>query len=96
MCSGIGSRKFQASGSAAELVERYDRWILAMQEALSILPDERLGESAQLDPRFHPSLDNEPMTIRDALLHAIEHCAIHQGHLELTRQLLGYAPAGAE
>jgi 3-oxoadipate enol-lactonase len=32
----------------------------------------------------------------DALLHAIEHCALHQGHLELTRQLLGYAPAGAQ
>jgi hypothetical protein len=27
---------------------------------------------------------------------AIEHSALHQGHLELTRQLLGYSPAGAQ
>ncbi|HCJ36162.1 MAG TPA: hypothetical protein DHV65_17930, partial [Ktedonobacter sp.] len=45
---------------------------------------------------YHPTLDEEPMTVRDALLHAVEHCALHQGHLELTRQLLGYAPAGAQ
>ena len=32
----------------------------------------------------------------DALLHAVEHCALHQGHLELTRQLLGYSPAGEQ
>jgi uncharacterized damage-inducible protein DinB len=87
--------EFHASGSGAELMERYERWLAAMPTVLNHLPDEQLGQAAKVDPRFHPSLANELMTIRDALLHAVEHCAIHQGHLELTRQLLGYPPAGA-
>lgn len=88
--------EFHASGSGVELVARYERWLAALPAVLNTLPAERLEQPAQVDPRFHPSLENEPMTIRDALLHAVEHCAIHQGHLELTRQLLGYRPAGAQ
>ncbi|HEX7735947.1 MAG TPA: DinB family protein [Ktedonobacteraceae bacterium] len=88
--------EFRASGSCAELMARYERWLVAMPEVLNFLHDEQLEQLAPVDPRFHPSLGNEPMTIHDALLHAIEHCAIHQGHLELTRQLLGYPPSGAQ
>jgi len=67
-----------------------------MQSLLPTLPDEQLDRVVQVEPSYHPSLDETPMTLRDALLHVIEHCALHQGHLELTRQLLGYAPAGAQ
>ena len=88
--------EFHATGSGSELVARYQRWEVAMREVLAALPDERLGQIANVDARYHPSLDRALMTTRDALLHAVEHCALHQGHLELTRQLLGYAPAGAQ
>lgn len=88
--------EFHASGSGAELVARYERWLAGMPEVLHTLPDARLNQPAQVNPHFHPSLENEPMTVRDALLHAVEHCALHQGHLELSRQLLGYPPAGAQ
>jgi len=86
--------EFRASGTAAELVARYERWIAAMQELLPTLPDERLDQSVNVRASYHPPL--ESMTLRDALLHAVEHCALHQGHLELTRQLLGYPPAGRQ
>lgn len=87
--------EFSASGTAATLVDRYERWLSAMKETLSALPDERMDAPAKVIAGRHPSLGGAPMTIRDALLHAVEHCALHQGHLELTRQLLGYPPAGA-
>jgi len=88
--------EFHASGTGAELVARYERCLAAMQELLPTLPDERLDSPVSVNASFHPSLDESPMTLRDALLHAVEHCALHQGHLELTRQLLGYPPAGAQ
>ncbi len=88
--------EFHATGTGAELVARYERWLAAMQELLPTLPDERLDQSVNVNASYHPSLADEPMTLRDALLHAVEHCALHQGHLELTRQLLGYPPAGAQ
>lgn len=88
--------EFRSTGTGAELVARYERWLTAMQELLPTLPDERLDQPVSPRTGYHPSLDDEPMTVRDALLHAIEHCALHQGHLELTRQLLGYPPAGAQ
>jgi uncharacterized damage-inducible protein DinB len=88
--------EFRATGTAAALAARYERWLAAMQDLLQTLPDEQLEQLVPVQPGYHPSLDETPMTLRDALLHAIEHCALHQGHLELTRQLLGYAPAGAQ
>ena len=88
--------EFRATGTGVELIARYERWLAAMQELLPTLPDERLDQPVSVSARYHPSLNEEPMTLRDALLHAIEHCALHQGHLELTRQLLGYSPAGAQ
>ena len=88
--------EFRATGTAAELAARYERWLTAMQQLLPTLPNERLDQPVIVNAGYHPSLDDEPMTVRDALLHAVEHCALHQGHLELTRQLLGYSPAGAQ
>jgi uncharacterized damage-inducible protein DinB len=88
--------EFHATGTGAELAARYERWLAAMQELLPALPNERLDQPVIVNPGYHPSLNDEPMTLRDALLHAVEHCALHQGHLELTRQLLGYPPAGAQ
>jgi uncharacterized damage-inducible protein DinB len=86
--------EFRASGTGAELVTRYERWLAAMQKLLRTLPDERMDQPVNVRASYHPPL--EPMTLRDALLHAVEHCALHQGHLELTRQLLGYPPAGRQ
>jgi uncharacterized damage-inducible protein DinB len=90
------SSEFRATGTAAELAARYERWLTAMRELLSTFPEERMDSPVSPRAGYHPSFDEESMTVRDALLHAVEHCALHQGHLELTRQLLGYPPAGAQ
>jgi uncharacterized damage-inducible protein DinB len=88
--------EFRATGTGAELAARYERWLAAMQELLPTLPDEHLDQPVNVPPSYRSTLDEKPMTIRDALLHAVEHCALHQGHLELTRQLLGYLPTGEQ
>jgi uncharacterized damage-inducible protein DinB len=88
--------EFRATGTGAELEARYERWIAAMQELMQTLPDEQLDQIANVSAQYHPPSEDRPMTVRDCLLHAVEHCALHQGHLELTRQLLGYPPAGKQ
>lgn len=88
--------EFRATGTGAELAARYERWLSAMLELLHKLPDEQLDQPVSIPARYHPPASVGSATVRDALLHAVEHCALHQGHLELTRQLLGYAPAGAQ
>lgn len=88
--------EFHATGTGAELMARYERWLAAMQELLKTLPDERMDQAALAHDGQQVRHDGQAVTVRDALLHAVEHCALHQGHLELTRQLLGYPPAGAQ
>jgi|SRR5579875_56040 uncharacterized damage-inducible protein DinB len=88
--------EFHATGTRAELVARYERWLAAMYEVMHALPDERLDQQVNLPAHYHTRYLGETRTVRDALLHAVEHCALHLGHLEITRQLLGYAPAGAQ
>ncbi|MDP9238575.1 MAG: DUF664 domain-containing protein [Chloroflexota bacterium] len=47
----------------------------------------RLTPSAELWGEGAP----HEITLRDALLHVIEHASLHLGHLELTRQLVTQA-----
>jgi uncharacterized protein (UPF0218 family) len=42
----------------------------------------------QAHPTFLVRTTNQPATIRDCLLHAVAHSALHQGHIQLTSQVL--------
>lgn len=88
--------EFRATGTGAELAARYERWLTAMHALMDSLPDERMDQPALTHDGQQARHNDKPITVRDALLHAVEHCALHQGHLELTRQMLGYPPAGAQ
>jgi Protein of unknown function (DUF664) len=68
--------EFRATGTGAALAARYERWLAAMQDLLQTLPDEQLDQLVPVEPGYHPSLDETLMTLREALLHAIEHCAL--------------------
>ncbi|MBX5450739.1 DinB family protein [Thermogemmatispora sp.] len=81
--------EFQARGSFSELQERYDRWLQAMHEVLDALADNRLQEPVSQPTSYRYAPPDRPLIVRDALLHAVEHCALHLGHIQLTRQLLG-------
>jgi uncharacterized damage-inducible protein DinB len=80
--------EFHATGTLAELEKRYERWIVDTHAVLDSLPDEAMERIAHPPATFQPRVPNQPMTVRDCLLHAVEHCALHQGHIQLTCQLL--------
>ena len=88
--------EFVATGCAEDLLPRYERWIQALHEALDTFPDERLHERAAPPAHYASKTPEEPLSIIEVLLHAVEHSALHLGHLQLTRQILGYAPPAKE
>lgn len=90
--------EFSATGHARDLLPRYERWIQGVHEVLDGFPDERLSEPATPPAGYSLSTASrrERTDIGDALLHAVEHSALHLGHLQLTRQFLGYSSPGDE
>ena len=80
--------EFHATGTLVELVTRYERWIVDTHEVLDKLPDAAMERITQPPATFQPRTPSQPMTVRDCLLHAVEHSALHQGHIQLTCQLL--------
>jgi hypothetical protein len=71
---------------------RYERWMAAVHQVLEPLPDAKMGQIVGPPVVYRYSSDDGPTTVRDALLHAVEHSALHLGHIQITRQVLGYAP----
>ena len=79
--------EFRASGTLAELAPRFERWLADAHATLDPLPDEALAQPVTPPPQFRPWGD-EPMMLGDCLLHAVDHTALHLGHIQLTRQML--------
>jgi uncharacterized damage-inducible protein DinB len=89
------SAEFYATGCAEDLMMRYERWIQAVHALLDVFPEERLSEA--IEPMVnHSAIRSTTYNILEALLHAVEHSALHLGHIQLTRQFLGYAPPAYE
>ena len=85
--------EFRASGSRADLTARYERWITGVHEVLNALAPESMEERIDVNRyRSAPRASAEEVSVREALLHAVEHSALHLGQIQLTRQLLGYSP----
>jgi uncharacterized damage-inducible protein DinB len=87
--------EFRAGGTYADLAARCERWIAAVHAAFDTLPDEALDRAVPNIPNaYRGTLPPGQMSARECLLHAVEHGALHLGHIQLTRQLLGLVPAG--
>jgi uncharacterized damage-inducible protein DinB len=82
------SAEFRATGTLAELETRYERWIAGVHEVLDKLPGGEMERIVQAHPTFLVRTSNRPATVRDCLLHAVAHSALHQGHIQLTCQVL--------
>lgn len=80
--------EFRASGTYAELVVRYTRWMAELRSVVSELPEDAWNRIAEPPSQFRGSLGQKPLTVRACLLHAVEHSALHLGHIQLTRSLL--------
>lgn len=84
--------EFVATGRVEDLLTRYKRWIQEVHALLDTFPDERLYEPIVPRKVSHSAIQSTLYNVLEALLHAVEHTALHVGHIQLTRQILGYAP----
>ena len=90
------SAEFQASGSLADLTARYERWIAGLHEVLDALLPDQMEQRIDLSRYRSTSSGSEKVSVREALLHAVEHSALHLGQIQITRQILGYSSPEAE
>lgn len=77
--------EFRATGTYADLEVRYSRWLSELREVLANLPSEAWTGEVAPPPQFTGSLGADSMTVRACVLHAVEHSALHLGHIQLTR-----------
>lgn len=87
--------EFASSGhDAKRMRSECDALVREMREALSALSASNLDR--RLVPRQELFGEGTPreISVRDALLHVVEHASLHLGHLELTRDLALAAGAG--
>ena len=80
--------EFRSSGSASDLVNRFERWIVDVRALLDTLPDEQMNRVVDPPASFRGPELPAVITVRDCLLHVVEHNATHLGHIQLTRDLL--------
>ena len=85
--------EFHATGTLAELEARYQRWIADVHEMLDTMPDAELEREVQQARTGWFQHLSGPPTVHHCLLHAVEHSALHQGHIQLTCQLLRHQGA---
>lgn len=89
------SAEFRAVGHGPDLIARYEGWVAALQAMFAALPPQALGPLPNPPAgRRLQAIGDAPITGRDCLLHAVEHTAIHLGHIQLTRQLVLALRAG--
>ncbi len=81
--------EFRAQGSLADLEQRYERLIGALHAALDGVDPATLDKPADLPAANRSWAGDGPVSVRDCVLHAIDHDGIHCGHIQLTRQVLG-------
>lgn len=84
--------EFHATGTVDDLRARYDRWLAQLRTVCDDLAPEDMDRVIADPAARRPWMGNAPFTVRDSLLHALEHTALHLGHIQLTRQILRSDP----
>ncbi len=84
------SAEFVAVGGGKALLARYQQWIADTHALLDTLPVEAMARVVEPPFEFRSTggLQEGPLTVRDCLLHVVEHTATHLGHVQLTADLL--------
>lgn len=86
--------EFRASGSFADLQQRFGALQRSLNELLAGLSPEDLARVVEpppalaSNPLFQQSTGGESPTVIYCLLHALQHLALHVGHIQLTRQFV--------
>jgi uncharacterized damage-inducible protein DinB len=83
------AEEFRAAGSVEDLRRRYAAWTSAVRSVLDGIDDSDLRRVVTPKAEY-ATAGGLPaaLTVADCILHAIEHAALHLGHLEITRQVI--------
>lgn len=74
--------EFEATGSFPEIEARYERWLAGVHDVVANMTD------ADLDRESHSERYTERgWRAAEILLHALDHTALHLGHIQVQRQL---------
>ena len=84
--------EFVAVGTGATIRDDYALLLDQVHTRLSALDTEALDAPTR-SPSASFTYHAGPVSKRDAVCHVLEHTAIHLGHTQIQRQLLGLAPA---
>jgi len=89
--------EFVSSGPGGPLIAGLEEFIERLHAQLDPLDSADLARVTS-GTSHHRSVDPDAdgLPLRDSLLHALEHTALHLGHAQITRQLLGYGPVRPE
>ncbi len=79
--------EFRSTGSLAQLRERYDRWLVETAEVFDTLDDDTLASMFHRPANPARGMSEARRTRAECIAHALEHTAVHLGHLQLQRQL---------
>lgn len=86
----VRSAEFVASGRGSDLIARLERYRANAHTLLADLPPGRLDEIALPPAEFAQTggFKDQTFTCRDCLMHVVEHCATHLGHIQLSKDML--------
>lgn len=79
--------EFVDTGTFADLKDGYDWWISESHEVLDGMSDDALVRDLGVPP-YRQDLNVESMMVSHALIHAVDHTALHLGHIQVTKQFL--------
>lgn len=84
------SAEFVAVGEGKALLARYQQWIADSHALLDTLSESAMVQVVEPPFEFRSTggLQEGPLTVRDCLLHVVEHTATHLGQIQLTADLL--------
>ena len=89
--------EFVSSGSGSGLIKDLEELIRRIHAQLDPLTTAELDGPVTESAHYRPTdVDGDRLVLRLSLLHALEHTALHLGHAQITRQLLGYGPVRSE
>jgi Protein of unknown function (DUF664) len=79
--------EFRARGDLATLKARYEQWLNDSGAVLASLTEEDLSRIFERAEDKRSGLRAVRWTFAECLVHAVEHTAVHVGHLQIQRQL---------
>ena len=89
--------EFNAIGTNSDLLANLDSLIEQITEHVSCLTAEQMERPCSLPTASFSFWEGaEPLPQRHAVLHALEHTGLHLGHIQITRQILGFDPVKEE